>query len=51
MKLFSKIHQFLEPGSLLDGGDVGEFYRLCWATAQADSFDAIRASSKQAIMV
>jgi hypothetical protein len=52
VKLFSKIHQFLEPGSLVDGGDVGELYQLCWATAQAESFDAIRAdSSKQAIMV
>jgi glutamate synthase domain-containing protein 2 len=52
VKLFSKIHQFLEPGSLLNGGAVGELYELCWTMAQAESFDAIRADpSKQTVMV
>ncbi len=52
VKLFSQIHQFLAPGSLLNGGDVGEFYKSCWAMAQAESFDAIRADpTKQVIMV
>lgn len=40
------------PGSLLNGGAVGEFYESCWTMAQAESFDAIRADpSKQVIMV
>ena len=52
VKLFSQIHHFLAPGSLLKGGTAGEFYEACWAMAQADSFDAIRADpSKQVVMV
>ena len=52
VKLFSQIHRFLGPGSLLNGGDVGDFYRSCWNMAQAESFDAIPADpSKQEIMV
>jgi hypothetical protein len=52
VRLFSKIHQFLEPGSLLNGGAVGELYGTCWTMAQAESFDAIRADpSKQVVMV
>jgi hypothetical protein len=58
VKLFTKIHLFLKPGSLLDGstvrefGAAGEFYESCWAMAQADSFDAIRADpTKQVVMV
>ncbi|MDB5601767.1 MAG: glutamate synthase [Xanthobacteraceae bacterium] len=51
VKLFSKIHLFLEPGSLLIGGGDG-FYESCWAMAQAESFDAVPASpSKQAVLV
>lgn len=51
VKLFSNIHRFLEPGSLLNSGDGG-FYESVWAMAQADSFDAIPASpSKQVVMV
>ena len=52
VKLFSQIHRFLGPGSLLNGGDVGEFYKSCWNMAQAESFDAIPADpTKQVIMV
>ena len=52
VKLFSKIHRFLQPGSLLAGGTPGEFYESCWAMAQAESFDAIRADpSKQVVML
>ena len=52
VKLFSQIHRFLGPGSLLNGGDVGDFYMSCWNMAQAESFDAIPADpSKQEIMV
>ena len=52
IKLVSQIHRFLEPGSLLNGGDVGEFYESCWAKAQPGSFDAIRADPrKQVVMV
>ncbi len=58
VKLFTKIHLFLKPGSLLNGGGVGEsgaaaeFYESCWAMAQADSFDAFRADpTKQVVMV
>jgi glutamate synthase domain-containing protein 2 len=51
VKLFSKIHLFLEPGSLLVGNGDG-FYESCWAMAQAESFDAVPASpSKQAVLV
>jgi len=31
---------------------VGDFYKSCWAMAQAESFDAIRADpTKQVVMV
>ena len=52
VKLFSQIHQFLAPGSLLSGGGVGEFYKSCWAMAQVESFDAVPADpTKQVVMV
>ena len=40
-------HNFLEPGSLLDGRNAGEFYESCWAMAQADSFDPIPADPRR----
>jgi hypothetical protein len=41
VKLFSELHRFLEPGSLLHGGG-DDFYESVWVMAQAESFDAIR---------
>lgn len=43
IKLFSQLHRFLEPGSLLEKGVDGEFYASAWKLASAESFDAIRA--------
>jgi glutamate synthase domain-containing protein 2 len=52
IKLFSQIHHFLEPGSLLSSATVGGFYESCWTMAQAGSFDAVPTDpSKQVIMV
>ena len=52
IKLSSQIHRFLAPGSLLNGGAVGEFYESCWNLAQADSFDAVPADpNKQVVKV
>ncbi len=42
IKLFSQLHRFLEPGSLLEGGVDGEFYASSWKLASAESFDPIR---------
>jgi len=49
VKLFSNIHRFLEPGSLLDSSGIG-FYESVWAMAQADSFDAIPASPSKLVV-
>jgi glutamate synthase domain-containing protein 2 len=52
IKLVSNIYHFLKPGSLLSGDTGAEFYDSCWAMAQAESFDAVRADpSKQTIVV
>jgi glutamate synthase domain-containing protein 2 len=40
IKLFSEIHVFLEPGSLLGGDCDSAFYQRHWARASAESFDA-----------
>jgi glutamate synthase domain-containing protein 2 len=51
IKLVSQIHRFLEPGSLLNGGAVGEFYESCWAMAQPGSFDAVPADPTKRLIV
>ena len=42
IKLFSQLHRFLEPGSLLQPGKDDEFYPAAWKLARAESFDALR---------
>jgi glutamate synthase domain-containing protein 2 len=42
IKLFSQLHRFLEPGSLLQPGRDDEFYPSAWKLARAESFDALR---------
>ena len=40
VKLYSKMHVFLQPRALLEDKVEGEFYQRMWAMARADSFEA-----------
>jgi len=40
IKLFSKLHAFVEPGLLLNPNAKGDFYPRMWAMARAESFQA-----------
>jgi glutamate synthase domain-containing protein 2 len=43
IKLFSQLHRFLEPGSLLEEGTDDDIYTSSWRLARAESFDLTRA--------
>jgi glutamate synthase domain-containing protein 2 len=43
IRLFSQLHRFLEPGSLLEKGADEDIYASSWKLASAESFDPIRA--------
>jgi glutamate synthase domain-containing protein 2 len=41
IRLLSELHVFLKPGELLRPAEKPGFYHASWATAQAESFDAL----------